>query len=121
MVAKEIWGFVGLNLLATVLQVATVSFALAAKFRDAHRYLRTEIYRYRAGLIGLPDLIDAYSHAEKLVGHMEIDALSDRSSSVPGQAGSTDTAHPDPERMHHPLPGPEATGYAAADEANPPP
>jgi hypothetical protein len=52
----------------------------AASVRDAYRYLKTELYRYRAGIIELPALIQAYSHAEKLVGHIEVDALNDRSS-----------------------------------------
>ncbi len=51
----------------------------AASVRDAYRYLKTELYRYRAGIIDLPALIKAYSQAEKLVGHIEIDALNDRS------------------------------------------
>ena len=161
MVAKEIWGFVGrLNLLATALQFATVSFALAAivlslivatftddkglpiKFiaflsaaftsiytgfrlrtkaanvRDAHRYLRAEVYRYRAGLIELPDLIDAYSHAEKLVGHVEIDALSERSSTVPGQGSRPADAPVDQQQNNHPAPEQQDTGQPAGDQAN---
>jgi hypothetical protein len=57
----------------------------AASVRDAYRYLKTELYRYRVGIIDLPALIQAYSQAEKLVGHIEIDALNDRPS---GEANS---------------------------------
>lgn len=78
-------GWINLKLLAFLSAVFTSVYtgfrirSKAADMRNAYRLLAADLMRYRIGEITASRLIQSYQQAERLIGHVEVEALGDRS------------------------------------------